>query len=103
LHLNHFSVSNLSGPNALRAGSFGSRPGREKAANSTRNQNPCQAKSIGDQPLVSWCANLRGARLLDQFGDPPCLGPRDRAALLDHDQITLAALVFLVVGVVFLR
>src|SRR6266853_497004 len=47
LHLNHFSVSNLSGPNALRAGSFGSRPGREKAANSTRNQNPCQAKSIG--------------------------------------------------------
>src|SRR5256885_10302439 len=57
----------------------------------------------GDQPLVSRCARLRGARLLDQFGDPPCLGPRDRAALLDHDQITLAALVFLVVGVVFLR
>src|SRR5437773_1990672 len=43
LHLNHFSVSNLSGPNALRAGSFGSRPGREKAAKSTRNQNLCQA------------------------------------------------------------
>src|SRR5256885_16910049 len=57
----------------------------------------------GDQPVVSRCASLRGARLLDQFGDPPCLGPRDRAALLDHDQITLAALVFLVVGVVFLR
>src|SRR5205814_7980289 len=56
----------------------------------------------GDQPVVSRCASLRGARLL-QFGDPPCLGPRDRAALLDHDQITLAALVFLVVGVVFLR
>src|SRR2546427_5248816 len=36
LHLNHFSVSNLSGPNALRAGSFGSRSGREKAADSDR-------------------------------------------------------------------
>src|ERR1041385_657321 len=54
-------------------------------------------------PSFRGARNLRGARLLDQFGDPPCLGPRDRAALLDHDQITFAALVFLVVRVVFLR
>src|SRR5207247_1243908 len=51
LHLNHFSVSNLSGPNALRAGSFGSRSGREKAADSTRNQNLCQAlRSLPNPP-----------------------------------------------------
>src|SRR6266571_4091240 len=57
----------------------------------------------GDRPFVSGRANLRGPRLLDQLGDPPCLGPGDRAALLDHDQIALAALVLLIVGVVFLR
>src|SRR6266568_955879 len=51
LHLNHLSVSNLSGPNTLRAGSFGSRSGREKAANSTRNQNLCQAlRSLPNPP-----------------------------------------------------
>src|SRR5947207_15373003 len=55
----------------------------------------------GDQPVVSRYASLRGARLLAQLGDPPCLGTRVRAALLDHDQLTLAALLAAVVGEVF--
>src|SRR5438552_2850529 len=65
LHLNHFSVSNLSGPNALRAGSFGSRPGREKAANSTRNQNLCQDKSAYAARAFSISLAIRHALVLE--------------------------------------
>src|SRR2546426_720669 len=55
------------------------------------------------RPSLRGARTLRGPYLLDQLGDPPRLGPGERAALLDHDQITLTALVFFVVGVVLLR
>src|SRR5437867_7287735 len=71
LHLNHFSVSNLSGPNTLRAGSFGSRPGREKQRSLreiktfAKPQNLCQAKSAYAARAFSTSLAIRHALVLE--------------------------------------
>src|SRR5690242_13097149 len=75
-------------PHQLQAGSFGSRPGAKRAANSTRNQDICQAQ-------------LARPRLLQELGYPPRLGPGQRTAFLDQHQIALSALVLFVVCVIF--
>src|SRR5258706_2961185 len=97
LHLNHLSVSNLSGP--MRYGQAVLDPVRDvKGSEFYAKSKPLPSL----KPLRSQI-RLRRPCLLDQFGDPPCLGPGNGAALFDQHQIAFAALVLFVMGMVLLR